>query len=422
MLRMKALLCLLLLLAPAMHAASIEPAVSQRIARILREVPLIDGHNDLPWEYQQRVKNQIARLEIAGDLSTGEKPTHTDIPRLRRGGIGAQFWSVYVPATIQGADAVRATAEQIDVVHRMNDRYSEVFELARTAADIERIHKSGKIASLIGMEGGHSIGNSLAVLRQFYGAGARYMTLTHSINNDWADSATDDPKHNGLTSFGKDVVREMNRLGMLLDLSHVSPKSMHDVLDLTQAPPIFSHSSARGIANHPRNVPDDVLKRLSKSDGVVMVTFVPSFINEKTRAWEGESEATDARLKEMYQGQPERVKEERALWAAANVRTIATVADVADHIDHIRKVAGINHVGIGGDFDGITSTPAGLESVADYPNLFAELIRRGYSDDDLKKIAGLNVLRVIRKAEEVSKKLRSSMPAIDTRIEDYPKH
>jgi len=422
MLRMKTILCLLVALPLSLHAASIEPAVSQRIARILREVPLIDGHNDLPWEYQQRVNDQIAKLEIADDLSSGEKPTHTDIPRLRRGGIGAQFWSVYVPATIPGADAVRATAEQIDVVHRMNDRYPQVFELARTAADIERIHKKGKIASLIGLEGGHSIGNSLAVLRQFYDAGARYMTLTHSLNNDWADSATDDPKHNGLTPFGKDVVREMNRLGMLLDLSHVSPKSMHDVLDLSQAPPIFSHSSARGITNHPRNVPDDILKRLKSTDGVVMVTFVPSFINESTRTWEGESDATDARLKEMFQGQPELVKNEREKWVAANPRPRATVSDVADHIDHIRKVAGIDHVGIGGDFDGITSTPDGLESVADYPNLFAELIRRGYTDDELKKIAGSNVLRVLRKAEEVSKKMRSSMPAIDTRIADYPKN
>jgi membrane dipeptidase len=407
-------LALLLFTAIPLFAQPIDEATRARIERILRQTPLVDGHNDLPWEYAQRVQNQIDRIDIAQDLSSMEKAPHTDIPRLKRGGVGAQFWSVYVPASLAGSDAVRATAEQIDLVHRLNATYPETFELARTAADIERIHRKGKIASLIGMEGGHSIANSLGVLRIFYDAGARYMTLTHSLNNDWADSATDDPKHGGLTSFGRDVVREMNRLGMLVDLSHVSPKTMHDVLDLTAAPPIFSHSSARGVTNHPRNVPDDVLKRLKTTDGVVMVTFVPSFIDEAVRSWEAESDAVEARLKESLVGQPEARASAKAAWLSENPRPRATLSDVADHMDHVRRTAGIEHVGIGSDFDGISSTPDSLSNVADFTNLFAELIRRGYSDDDLKKVAGANVLRVMRKTEDTAKKLRGEMRPIDT--------
>ncbi|HEX2121962.1 MAG TPA: dipeptidase, partial [Thermoanaerobaculia bacterium] len=279
-----------------------------RVERILKAVPLIDGHNDLPWQYRERVKNQLAQIDLRQDQSKLAKPLHTDIPRLRAGLLGAQFWSVYVPATMKGAEAVQATLEQIDVVHRLDATYPDVFALALTADDVTRIHKSGRIASLIGMEGGHSINNSLASLRQFYAGGARYMTLTHSLNNDWADSATDDPKHNGLTAFGKLVIGEMNRLGMLVDLSHVSPKTMHDTLDVTAAPVIFSHSSARAVTNHPRNVPDDVLLRLKQNGGVVMVTFVPSFVSETVRMWEVERTAMDARLKELYDGQPDKVK------------------------------------------------------------------------------------------------------------------
>jgi membrane dipeptidase len=392
-----------------------------RITRLLREVPLIDGHNDLPWQYRERAKNQLAQIDIRQDQSKLEKPLHTDIPRLRAGGLGAQFWSVYVPASLKGADAVQATFEQIDVVHRLDALYPETFALALTADDIVRIHKSGKIASLIGVEGGHSINNSLGVLRQLYDSGARYMTLTHSDNNDWADAATADPKHDGLTAFGKAVVGEMNRLGMLVDLSHVAPTTMHDTLDVTAAPVIFSHSSARAVTGHQRNVPDDVLQRLKQNGGVVMVTFVPTFISEKLRTQGAQRDAEQARLKSLYPGEPERVKEGMTTWDVANPRLHATIADVADHIDHVVRVAGEDHVGIGGDLDGITTTPAGLESVADYPKLFAELIRRGYSDDRLRKLAGLNVLRAMRAAEATAARLQKERPAAEVLITDLDK-
>ncbi|HEY0144134.1 MAG TPA: dipeptidase [Thermoanaerobaculia bacterium] len=403
---------LLLLLTFAMTAQD------ARVAKILREVPLIDGHNDLPWQYRERVKNQLARIDLRKEQTGLEKPLHTDIPRLRRGGLGAQFWSVYVPATLVGADAVQATMEQIDVVHRMNAIYPEAFAAARTADDVRRIHASGRIASLIGIEGGHSINNSLGALRQLHASGAGYMTLTHSLNNDWADSATDVPKHNGLTPFGKTVIAEMNRLGMLVDLSHVSPKTMHDALDASAAPVIFSHSSARAVTNHARNVPDDVLVRLKQLDGVVMVTFVPSFVSEKVRTYGSLRSAEEARLKALNEGQPTRVAEGMKAWEAANPRPRATISDVADHIEHVVRVAGEDHAGIGGDLDGISTTPRGLESVADYPALFAELLRRGHSEQRLKKIAGLNVLRVMEKAERVAARLQKETPASDARIDE----
>lgn len=396
-------------------------AVAARIDRILREVPLIDGHNDLPEQYEERVKNHLAKIDIRQDQSKRTPALHTDIPRLRQGRIGGQFWSVYVPATLKGADAVRAVLEQIDVVHRLEGRYPDTFEPARTADDVERIHRKGKIASLIGVEGGHSIGNSLAVLRQLYATGARYMTITHSANNDWADSATADPIHGGLTPFGKLVIAEMNRLGMLVDLSHVAPKTMHDVLDVAAAPVIFSHSSARAITDHPRNVPDDVLRRVRDNDGVVMITWVPGFVSEKVRAHGAAKDAEEARLKALYRGQPEKMKAELARWEAANPAPRATVRDVADHIDHVVKVAGAPHVGIGADLDGISTTPEGLESVATYPTLFAELIRRGYTDEQLKGIAGRNVLRVMRKAEAVATRLQKGRPSSDVRIEEVDK-
>ncbi len=393
-------------------------AQDARIDRILKEVPLIDGHNDLPWQYRERAKNQLSKIDLRQDQSKLDKPLHTDIPRLRAGHLGAQFWSVYVPASLKGADAVQATFEQIDVVHRLDALYPETFELALTADDIERIHKSGKIASLIGVEGGHSINNSLGVLRQLYAAGARYMTLTHSENIDWADSGTADPQHDGLTDFGKAVVAEMNRLGMLVDLSHVSPATMHDALDVTAAPVIFSHSSARAVTGHPRNVPDDVLQRVKQNGGVVMVTFVPSFVNEKLRMWQANRDAEEARLKSLHTGAPNVVRDGMTSWDDANPRPKAGVSDVADHIDHVVKVAGEDHVGIGGDLDGISSTPIGLASVADYPNLFAELIRRGYTDEQLKKLAGLNVLRVMRQTEAVAARLQKEKPVGDALISD----
>ncbi|HSP15382.1 MAG TPA: dipeptidase [Thermoanaerobaculia bacterium] len=406
----------LVLISASAHAQT--DAVAARIDRILREVPLIDGHNDLPYQYEKRVKDHLAQIDIRQDQSKLTPPLHTDIARLRQGRIGGQFWSVYVPTTLKGADAVRAVLEQIDVVHRLDEMYPDTFELARTADDVVRIHHSGKIASLIGVEGGHSIANSLAVLRQLYALGARYMTITHSDNTDWADSATADPLHGGLTPFGKLAIAEMNRLGMLVDLSHVAPKTMNDVLDIAAAPVIFSHSSARAITDHARNVPDDVLRRVKENDGVVMVSFVPMFSSEKARARDAAKDAEEARLKALYRGQPDKVKAALGQWESGNPAPRATVRDIADHIDHIVQVAGAAHVGLGADLDGITTTPEGLDSVAAYPSLFAELIRRGYTDEQLEGIAGLNVLRVMRKAEAVAARLQKEKPPSDVRIDE----
>jgi len=330
----------------------------------------------------------------------------TDIPRLREGGVGGQFWSVYTPVELAGRGAVTATLEEIDTVYRMIARYPDTFELALTADDVERIFKSGKIASIVGMEGGHSIDSSLAALRMFYRLGARYMTLTHSANTPWADSSTDEPKSGGLSPFGEDVVREMNWLGMLVDLSHVSPDSMKDALRVTAAPVIFSHSDARAICDVPRNVPDDVLAMLPQNGGVVMVTFVPSFISQEVADYGARADAERARLQGAHPSDEAAVTAGMDAWQKANPAPRATIPQVADHIDHIRKVAGIDHIGIGSDFDGITSVVKGLEDVSTYPALTAELLRRGYSDEDVKKILGLNVLRVMRGAERVAARLQ----------------
>lgn len=387
------------------NALAADTAAAKRLAtvhEILRDVPLIDGHNDLPWEYR-KFSNDLARVDLKLGTDKLKPAWHTDIPRLRAGGIGGQFWSVYVPVSLHGADALQATLEQIDVVHRLCAKYPDTFELALTADDIERIHRKGKIASLIGMEGGHSINNSLAALRMTYKVGARYLTLTHVKNTDWADAATDAPQHHGLTPFGEDVVREMNRLGMLVDLSHVSDDTMRAALRVTRAPVIFSHSSARALCNHPRNVPDDVLRMVKTNHGIVMVCFLPGYVTESQRKDMEAADTEKHRLRELYPSDEAKVDALMADWHKAHPDAKpATLNDVADHIDHIRQVAGIDHIGLGSDFDGFTGPPEGLEDVSKYPDLLGELLRRGYSRDDVKKIAGKNLLRVMREVEKAA--------------------
>jgi membrane dipeptidase len=336
-----------------------------------------------------------------------KRPLVTDIPRLRAGGLGGQFWSVYIPPTMSGSIAVEAVLEQIDMVKRMVAHYPETFEMALAAADVERIHHEGKIASLIGMEGGHSINNSLAMLRTMYALGARYMTLTHTKNTDWADSANDEPKHHGLTPFGEDVVREMNRLGMLVDLSHVSPETMRAAIKVSSAPIIFSHSSCRALCDDPRDVPDDVIKLLPANGGVMMVTFFPQFLTDRARLQGLAKKAERTRLETIFPGAPEKVLAGLDVWETAHpLAHPATLNDIADHIDHVRQLVGIDYVGIGSDFEGFDGMPEGMEDVSKYPALLAELMRRGYSREDIRKVAGGNVLRVLRQAEAVATKLQ----------------
>ena len=387
-----------------------DAALLERARALHKQVPLVDGHNDYPWAVRENVQRDVDKL----DIRQSQPSIHTDIARLKAGGVGGQFWSVYVPAELQGQAAVTATLEQIDIVHRMLRKYPETFELALTADDVERIFKKGKIASLIGMEGGHSIDNSLGALRMFHRLGARYMTITHSKNLPWADSATDTATLGGLSPFGEEVVREMNWLGMLVDLSHVSPDTMADAIAVSQAPVIFSHSSARAVTDVPRNVPDNVLRTLPKNGGVVMVTFVPQFLSAKVAEWSKRQTDETARLQQQFPNDEAARKAGLDAWTKGNPAPRATVADAADHIDHIRKVAGIDHIGLGGDYDGITSVPEGLEDVSKYPTLTAELLRRGYKDDDIKKILGLNILRVMRAVEKTAAKLQSERPPSST--------
>jgi membrane dipeptidase len=381
-----------------------DTALLARARQLHKQTPLIDGHNDYPWALREKAGRDFAKL----DISRPQPSIMTDIPRLKAGGVGGQFWSVYVPAELAGQTAVTATLEEIDTVHQMMRRYPDTFELALTADDVERIFRKGKIASLIGMEGGHSIDNSLAALRMFHRLGARYMTLTHAKNTPWADSATDDPKLGGLSPFGEEVVREMNWLGMLVDLSHVSPDTMEDAIRVSQAPIIFSHSSARALADRTRNVPDKILQMLPANGGVVMVTFVPGFLTPKVAAWSELQTAEQTRLTGLFPADAAAVTRGVDEWTKAHPAPLAHLSDVADHIDHIRKVAGIDHIGLGGDFDGITAVPEGLEDVSKYPALTAELLRRGYQEDDVRKILGRNVLRVMREVEAVSRKLQAS--------------
>ena len=403
--------------APAQAPAADDAALHERAMRILAEVPLIDGHNDTPGKYLRHVDNHVDQLDL---YDTTELGMHTDIPRLRAGGVGGQFWSVYIPIRVPGGEPgdVRKVIRQIDVTKRMVARYPDVFELAYTADDVVRIHKAGRIASMMGMEGGHSIENSLAALRALYDLGARYMTLTHSNGLDWADSGTDEHRHGGLTKFGEAVVREMNRLGMLVDISHVSPETMHDALEVTRSPVIFSHSSAKGVCGHDRNAPDDVLERLRDNGGVIMITFVPSFISEEVRLYGEMVDEARKSLSEQHSDDPDALDAALDAWREANPAPKATLAQVADHIDHVRKVAGIDHIGLGGDYDGIGSTPVGLEDVSKYPDLLVELMRRGYGDEDLKKVAGLNVLRVMRAVEKVAAELQRTEAPGDATIEE----
>jgi len=410
--------CWLTLGAAIASAAPPQAADPQRIERVLAQTPLIDGHNDLPWEIRERFGSDLAKLDLSVNTDAlpappGGAPLATDIPRLHRGHVGAQFWSVYVPVEMKGPQAVQATLEQIDLVKAMCARYPHDLAMAYTAADIRRLHHAGLVASLVGVEGGHQINNSLPMLRAYYDAGARYMTLTHSSNTAWADSATDLPVHHGLTPFGLEVVREMNRLGMLVDLAHVSEETMRAALSVSAAPVIFSHSSARALVDHPRDVSDDVLRLVAANGGVVMVNFAPTYVSDARRRWEAERAAEEARNSSppfggLYIGQPERAAAALKSWDAAHPQRPVTLSDVADHIEHLAKVAGPDHVGLGSDFDGIPDAPTGLDGVDKFPALLQELARRGWSDADLAKVAGGNLLRAMAQAESVSARLRAA--------------
>ncbi|MGP3686464.1 dipeptidase [Streptomyces sp. IBSNAI002] len=372
---------------------------------LLAEHPVVDGHNDLPWALRKQVRYDLDRRDIAGDQSAY---LHTDIPRLRAGGVGAQFWSVYVSTELTGDEAVSATLEQVDAVGQLISRYPADLVRALSADDMEAARADGRIASLMGAEGGHSINNSLATLRALHQLGVRYMTLTHNDTIDWADSATDEPRHGGLSDFGREVVREMNRVGMLVDLSHVAATTMRDALDVTAAPVVFSHSSARAVCDHPRNIPDEVLERLPANGGVAMATFVPKFILPAAVEW---TLAADENLRAHGRHHLDTTPEAMALhraFEAERPRPVATAATVADHLDHMREVAGIDHIGIGGDYDGTAFTPSGLDDVAGYPNLIAELLTRGWSKPDLAKLTWSNAVRVLRDAESVARDLSAS--------------
>jgi membrane dipeptidase len=400
-------LCLCLMMASPALAATPEDTARAALAAM----PIIDGHNDTPEQIREIFKNDFSKFDLNTLPPEIVAKTHTSIPKLREGRIGGQFWSVWVDPALPKHEAVTQTLEQIDTVERMVARYPETFSLARTAAEIEGAIKRGRIASLIGMEGGHSIGNSLGLLRQMYRAGARYMTITHFLTTDWADSATDAPRHDGLAPFGIAVIKEMNRLGMIIDISHVSESTMNDVLDETKAPVIFTHSNTRAKLDHPRNVSDAVLIRLNQNGGVIMITFVPDYTSPAIREWENSRAAEAARMKAKHIGNPKAEAEALEGWIKANPRPRATLAQVADHIDHVRDVAGIDHIGIGGDFGGISSVVEGLEDVSTYPALFTELARRGYDQADLEKIAGRNILRVMKGVEDVAATMKAVPPS-----------
>jgi len=404
---------LLAMVAITSAASAQEDALLARARRIQAQAPLIDGHNDLPWEIREKAGGDLARM----NPDTALPGQHTDVPRLREGRVGGVFWAAYVPPDFARAGAARVAMEQIDLIHRMTDASPDL-ELALTAADVERIHRQGRIASLIGVEGGHAIESSLGTLRQFHSLGVRYLTLAHSATIEWADAATDSARHDGLTRFGEEVVREMNRMGMMVDLSHVSPATMRDALRVSQAPVIFSHSSARALADHPRNVPDDILAELKRNGGVVMINFYSGFLEPSSaQAMRGMFEVR-RRFTEQYPNDAAAAQRAYADWQRQNPITRGSVGTAADHIDHVVRVAGIDHVGLGSDFDGVTSLPEGLEDVSRYPNLTAELLRRGYSEADVRKILGGNILRVMRQVESVAGRLQRERPPSTAKIDE----
>ena len=402
---------MLLALAIPATAQTIPAATQARIDRILKATPLIDGHNDLPEQLRDNYRNDVEGTDVSAGGDRLPKPLMTDMARLHAGRVGGQFWSVYISASIRGDAAIRETIEQIDVVKRLAAKYPRDLELATTAADVVRIHKAGRVASLLGIEGAHQIGGSMAALRMFRDLGAGYMTLAHFLNNDVAYSATDNPVYGGLSPFGKAVVGEMNRIGMIVDLSHVSPDAMKAALAVTKAPVMFSHSNARALNDNPRNVPDDVLALVKANGGVVMVNFYPAHLSAAVTARGADRAGEEAKAKVLFNGQPERVKAAMAAWDAAHPMPVTPVSVVADHIDHIAKVAGHDAVGLGGDLDGIETTVPGLGGVDGYPLIFAELIRRGWNDDDLAKLAGGNILRVMRGVEATAASMKNVPPS-----------
>jgi len=408
-------------LAAGLLAAAPAPAAPARgypegvAAAALRAAPVWDGHNDVPEQLRDRRKDVLAGFDFrdttgTADPAAGRVAMHTDLTRLRKGHVGAQFWSVFVSPALTDQQAVQAVMEQIDVTKRLIAANPADLQLATDAAGVKAAWRAGRIASLLGMEGGYAIGNSLGVLRQFRELGVRYMTLAHFRTTSWADSATDAPQHGGLTDFGKDVVREMQRIGMLVDLSHCSADTMRDALDVARAPVVFTHSGARAVADHPRNVPDDVLVRLKANGGIVMVVTLPAYVSDTVRQWELRRTGEKARLAALYIDAPDKAKAALGEWEQAHPRPRATLKELADHIDHIVKVAGIEHVGLGGDFDGMDTTTEGMADVSGYPNLFEELARRGYSQTELQKIASGNIMRVLEAADAFAAAHRADPP------------
>lgn len=407
---------MLLLLVFSALAADDDAALRKRVDKVLAKTPLVDGHNDVPWQIREQAALNLDEFPFATSTETLDPPMHTDLPRLRAGGWGGVFWSVWVPTSLPGPEAVLTTLEQIDVVHQMVAHYPDDLALALTADDIVRIHRQGRIASLVGVEGGHSIASSLPALRMMYAAGARYMTLTHWKDTPWADSATDDPQNHGLTKFGEEVVHEMNRLGMLVDLSHVSAATMKDALAVSAAPVIFSHSGAFSVNPHPRNVPDDVLDAVKTNGGVVMVVFLPMFVSPEVRVFVADKDAEQARREALYIGDPIGLEAATDAWKHDHPVPRATLGQVADHIEAIADRIGWEHVGIGTDFDGMDEVPVGLEDVSHIQALLVELLRRGWTDEQLSGLVGGNLLRVMRQVEAVSAKLRTERSASSMRI------